>query len=105
MSNELATNPANPNRKFMIRMQIFKKLSKINKNLRATTLSFSIFMILATLPWMWNIPSIREMQFLGLPVSYFYTLILMPCVLIAVLILATRIAEDIDRHTEEFENE
>ena len=105
MSIELATNPAIPSHKFMTAMQIFKKPFQLTKSLRATTLVFSAFMMFLALPWMWIIPVFRDAHFLGQPLPYFYAIILLPILLVALLVLVSRILEDIDRHTEEFENE
>ena len=85
--------------------QLTKKLFQCLNNLGALTCGALVFMLLLALPWWKIIDWVAPYEVLGIPVSFVFAVFLMP---IALLYLVSRyiwFVENIDRHTQELENE
>ena len=86
-------------------MKISRVLSQLRKNLRAVTYASAIGLFVLMSPWYLNVPYLEKSLLIGLPLSYFIALFIVPAIAVFVLITQKNTAEDIDRHTLEFENE
>ncbi|MGI9352029.1 MAG: hypothetical protein ACR2O3_10740 [Rhizobiaceae bacterium] len=70
-----------------------------------TTFAVSALLVLINVPWIWKSGLWDGIVIIGLPVPYFLSLFLIPALMFLLLVIYTNVAEDIDRHTLEFENE
>ena len=108
MSKKLATgwiSYSQLNENALRMKHLFDKIKASRQNLAWVTFAAALLLLFFAMPWYELFPSIGEMIIIGLPFSYVISLLVVPVVGVLLLILHNRQAEDIDRHTLEFENE
>ena len=84
---------------------LFKKLKFGRPKLSLVTFLSAAILLLLAHPWLGLFSAMQDATVIGLPVSYAFLLLGVPLIGILVLIVHNTMAEDIDRHTLEFENE
>ncbi|MEM9278532.1 MAG: hypothetical protein AAGA76_08150 [Pseudomonadota bacterium] len=84
---------------------LLRKIRQRIRNLRIVTAVIAILLAVAAFPWPWQFETWNQSIFIGIPLPYFLVLFVIPVFALLILIIHNNTAEDIDRHTLEFENE
>lgn len=87
-----------------MRVVLLKKLIS-RPSLRQLVVTSSVVLIILALPWINGMRAILPESILGLDGAFLVSLMFVPCLIGLVLYIASKIADDRERHMRKFENE